>query len=130
MRKLGKNGMFFRNSDEIKKITKINHLVFDKTGTLTKDRIDGVNYEGKLLSGEQKAAVFAVTRQSTHPYSKSIAQFFTGKTTVIPHLEELKEIPGKGVEGTTENNDVIRVGNAVFTNATRINEESGSYLSI
>ncbi|HZH87012.1 MAG TPA: heavy metal translocating P-type ATPase metal-binding domain-containing protein [Brumimicrobium sp.] len=130
LRKLGKSGLYFRNSHEIQKMIKVNHIVFDKTGTLTKDRIEGVNYEGEEMSAELKGQVFALTRQSTHPYSKSITKYLEKTVNQIDEITDYNEVSGLGVEAKTTNGDTIKVGNAQFTNAQVKFNESGSYLSI
>ncbi len=130
LRKLGKSGLYFRNSHEIQKMNKVNHIVFDKTGTLTKDRIEGVNYEGKEMSEELMGQVFALTRQSTHPYSKSITKFLEDKVDHVDTITDYFEVSGQGVEAKTTNGNTIKVGNASFTNAKEKFNESGSYISV
>jgi Cu+-exporting ATPase len=130
LRKLGKSGLYFRNSHEIQKLNSINHIVFDKTGTLTKDRIEGVNYEGEELSAALIGQVFALTRQSTHPYSKSITKFLEDKVDVIEAVTNYTEFSGQGVEVKANNGDIIKLGSAKYTNALHKFDESGSYLSV
>lgn len=130
LRKLGKSGLYFRNSHEIQKLNIINHVVFDKTGTLTKDRIEGVNYEGEEMSVELMGQVFALTRQSTHPYSKSITRFLEEKVEHIDTITDYVEVSGQGVEAKTIDGKILRIGNAKFTNSQEKFDESGSYLSI
>jgi len=130
LRKLGRSGLYFRNSHEIQKMNQVNHIVFDKTGTLTKDRIEGVSYEGKEISTELMGEIFALTRQSTHPYSKSITKFLEDKVNHIENIVDYNEVSGQGVEAKTSNGNVIKVGNAKFTNAPKKDNESGSFLSV
>lgn len=129
LRKLGRVGLYFRNSSEIQRINSINHIVFDKTGTLTKDRIDGLQYEGKELSKDIQAAALELTRQSTHPYSKSIANYLFEKVGTVQPIEEFREISGKGVEGQLKNGDILRIGSASFTGAME-KKESGSFIAL
>ncbi|PKR79776.1 heavy metal translocating P-type ATPase [Brumimicrobium salinarum] len=130
LRKLGRSGLYFRNSHEIQKLNKINHIVFDKTGTLTKDRIEGVIYEGEELSPQLIAQIYALTRQSTHPYSKSITKHLEEGVEQIDAITDYKEVSGQGVQAITSTGDSIKLGNARFTNASKKYEESGSYISI
>lgn len=130
LRKLGKSGLYFRNSHEIQKMNKVNHIVFDKTGTLTKDRIEGVSFEGEKMTEELMGQVFALTRQSTHPYSKSITKFLEEKVDHVDTIIDYKEVSGQGVEAKTRDGIIIKIGNAKFTNAEVKFEESGSYLSV
>jgi len=130
LRKLGRSGLYFRNSHEIQKMNQVNHIVFDKTGTLTKDRIEGVDYEGESLTPTLMGQVYALTRQSTHPYSKSITQYLESFVEQVDDIIDYEEVSGQGVQAKTLNGDLIRVGNAQFTNATNIFNDSGSYLSV
>jgi Cu+-exporting ATPase len=130
MRKFGRNGLYFKNSEEIKKLTNINHLVFDKTGTLTKDRTEGVVYEGKDLTPEQKSALFELTRQSTHPYSKSITQFLAKDIAISSSVTDFEEVKGKGIQAKNEQGQLIKLGNHSFLGLEEEKTVSGSYLSI
>jgi Cu+-exporting ATPase len=129
LRKLGRNGLYFRNSSEIKKLAAINHIVFDKTGTLTKDRIDGVQYEGTPLSDDLKSYALELTRQSMHPYSKSIANYLAEISGQALPIDEFKEISGMGVQGRLENGQLLKVGNAEYVGNSE-NSERGSFISL
>ncbi|MEX1192115.1 MAG: heavy metal translocating P-type ATPase metal-binding domain-containing protein [Brumimicrobium sp.] len=130
MRKFGRNGLYFRNSEEIKKLTDIDHIVFDKTGTLTKDRTEGVIYEGEPLSAEQKSALFELTRQSTHPYSKSITQFLADDIAVLASISDFQEVTGKGVQAINEKGEHLKLGSASFVGLKAERTVSGSYFAI
>lgn len=130
MRKFGRNGLFFKSSEEIKKLNDIDHLVFDKTGTLTKDRTEGVVYEGKTLTPEQKSALFELTRQSTHPYSKSITQYLSNDIEINSGVTDFKEVTGKGVQAKNKKGQLIKLGNQSFLGLEEEKTISGSYLSI
>jgi Cu+-exporting ATPase len=130
MRKFGRNGLYFKNSGEIKKLNDINHLVFDKTGTLTKDRTEGVVYEGKELTSLQKSTFFELTRQSTHPYSKSIAQHLANDVDIKTSISDFKEFTGNGIQAVDENGQLVKIGNASFIGLQTEKTISGSYISI
>ena len=128
LRKLGRNGFYFKNSSHIQSMANIDHIVFDKTGTLTRDRLEGVRYNGR----DYKAfapAVLELARQSTHPYSKSIANYLIEKTDRVTDIKEFIEEKGRGISGITENGDTIAIGNAHFVGAES-NDQSGSFLKI
>jgi Cu+-exporting ATPase len=129
LRKLGRNGLYFRNSSEIQKLSSIDHIVFDKTGTLTKDRIEGVKYEGIELSEELLAGALELTRQSMHPYSKSIANYLSEISGKVTPLEDYQEISGMGVQGKLDDQRVIKVGSASFVGAKE-RSESGSFIAL
>ena len=130
MRKFGRNGLFFKSSEKIKKLNDIDHLVFDKTGTLTKDRTEGVVYEGKPLTPEQKSALFELTRQSTHPYSKSITQYLSNDIEINSGVTDFEEFSGKGVQAKNEQGQILKLGSHSFLGLEEEKTISGSYLSI
>ena len=129
LRKLGRNGLYFRNSSEIQKLSSIDHIVFDKTGTLTKDRIEGVKYEGIKLTEEILAAALELTRQSMHPYSKSIANYLSEISGKVAPLKDYQEISGMGVQGKLDNGRTLKVGSGAFV-GTKERPESGSFIAV
>lgn len=128
LRKFGKNGLFFKNSHEIKKLNEIKTIIFDKTGTLTKDKTEGVQFEGELTD-EIIGATYSLTRQSTHPYSKSITDWLSNQVKTSVEIKDFQEVSGKGILGLTENNKEIKLGNATFMNIELSEIKNGSYLS-
>ncbi|MDX1653003.1 MAG: heavy metal translocating P-type ATPase metal-binding domain-containing protein, partial [Brumimicrobium sp.] len=116
LRKYGRNGLYFKNTAEVKKMEAIEHLVFDKTGTLTTDRSEGVYYSGETLSSFEKGMIYEMTKQSAHPYSKSICHFIAPDITRTTELEEYHETPGQGLYGKAVSGTVVKLGNASFTN--------------
>ncbi len=128
LRKLGRNGFYFKNSSHIQSMANIDHIVFDKTGTLTRDRLEGVQYNGR----DYKAfapAVLELARQSTHPYSKSITNYLIEKTDRVADIKQFIEEKGRGISGISENGDTIAIGNAHFVGAESTGQ-SGSFLKI
>lgn len=128
LRKLGRNGLYFRDSSEIQNLNKIDHIVFDKTGTLTKDRIDGVIYIGEVLSDEIHSSALELTRQSMHPYSKSISKYLAEESGRATPVSNFQEISGMGVKGELADGSILKIGNANFVNAEE-NNQSGSFIA-
>ncbi len=129
LRKLGRNGLYFRSSSEIQKLNSINHIVFDKTGTLTKDRIEGVTYQGVELSEELIGSALEMTRQSMHPYSKSISNYLSKQSGKVKPITSFKEVSGKGVQAELLDKSVLKVGSAGFV-GVKERSESGSYIAL
>lgn len=129
LRKYGKNGLYFKNSKEIQKLPAIDTFVFDKTGTLTKDRTSGVSFTGTLTQEEIDLA-YALTRQSTHPYSKSISNWLSNQVKTGVRITDFEEHPGKGLVGSDEHGHQIKLGNNKLIENAPHDNESGSYLAI
>ncbi len=111
MRIFGKNGLYIKNTDVIEKLSHINTIVFDKTGTLTQPNENKVVYAGDTLSVLEREAVFSLTKQSTHPLSTAISQFFNG--TKYHNPEHFVEVAGRGIFGKV-NNLNIRIGSEEY----------------
>lgn len=129
LRKLGRTGLYFRNSSEIQKLSEIDHIVFDKTGTLTKDRIEGVIYEGEKLTEEIHSSALELTRQSLHPYSKSISKYLSSQSGKVLPVRNFEEESGLGVKGELADGSILKIGSAAFVNSDD-RQESGSFISL
>ncbi|KAK0641265.1 E1-E2 ATPase-domain-containing protein [Cercophora newfieldiana] len=104
--------------------SRIDCVVFDKTGTLT---VGGeptitdseIYLEGKDAETTLLAALKAVEESSSHPIAKAIVAFCTGKTSSKAQIDNLQEIPGKGMKATSQGQTVgetfeIIAGNESF----------------
>ncbi len=107
----GKAGLYIKNVSIIEKLTKIDTIIFDKTGTITKPDESSIQYFGKELTLEQKSAVLSIAKQSTHPLSNAVKQYFNDYDYFAP--EHFIEMSGKGVFGKI-NNIEIRMGSEEF----------------
>ncbi len=126
LRKLGKSGLYFKNSFEVEKLNSITHIVFDKTGTLTKDKTEGITFSGEL-SQVQINTIYSLTSQSTHPYSKSISSWLRSKVNASVDFTSFEEISGKGLKAETSTGEQVQIGSSTFVNTTAT-KESGSFL--
>jgi len=84
--------------------------VFDKTGTLTAGRADGVAFFDangsepggpEQLSASERAWVWCLARQSSHPHSVRIAGSLANGHSPEP-VESFAETPGCGIEGEVQ----------------------------
>lgn len=96
----GKSGLFLQSPDVIERLASITRVVFDKTGTITRSGSAMPVFEGEELSDEQRAVIFAVVRQSTHPLSQAIADALAGGDK-LP-VEDFLEVPGLGLEARVD----------------------------
>ena len=106
-----KRGILIKNSKFIEEMTEVETVVFDKTGTLTVGELsltdiipaDGYN-EDDLLS---LAASLACG--SNHPVSRAVTDAIEGKEYEV--LDDVKEIPGKGMQGKDSEDRELLLGN-------------------
>lgn len=91
--RLFRKGIYLRSGDALERFAEIDHLVFDKTGTLTLGTPSLVSSHGEELGLAAQLA-----RASRHPLSRAIV----AAAGAGPIADEIKEVPGLGVEGVIE----------------------------
>ncbi|MCB1429144.1 MAG: cadmium-translocating P-type ATPase [Nitratireductor sp.] len=103
--RLFRNGVMVRNGAALEKLATIDTALFDKTGTLTTGMPQPVGHENTPQPMINLAA--ALARESRHPFSRAIAQL--ARTSDLPAISAIQELPGKGVEAIC-NGSKIRLG--------------------
>lgn len=121
-----KNGILVKGGGEaFEKASKIGCVVFDKTGTLTRGGeptiTDAVIYPDVDEVDDNEAlqllaALKAVEDNSSHPIARAISSYCASRTTESVSVDDLQEIPGKGMKATYHTGDAeqsweILVGN-------------------
>lgn len=128
MRIFGKAGLYIKNTDVIEKLSHINTIVFDKTGTLTKPNKSKIEFSGTTLSNDEKNAIYSLAKQSTHPLSTAIVNYF--KKAEYQKPAHFVEVSGRGIFGKV-NNMEIRIGSEEYvTNSTEFNEQKASVVYV
>lgn len=110
MSKASVGGVIVKSGTTLEKLAKLKTIAFDKTGTITQGNlqikavlpIDGVD-EKKLLF-----LTAAVEQHSNHILAQSVVEAVTDE---LPMVTEMKEIPGKGIQGMV-NGQLVQAGNA------------------
>ncbi len=114
LRHFGKNKFYLKNSSVIESLSKINTIVFDKTGTLTHPAEAIVNYEGVILTDDEKNMVYSLAKESIHPLSRILHNELLLNFQVSPlTVSDFKEISGKGIAGNI-NNHHVKMGSWQF----------------
>jgi Cu+-exporting ATPase len=111
LRILARNHFFVKNAAAMETIGKANHIVFDKTGTITRSRLKEVVFNGELTEREQEI-IAAIASQSSHPLSRSIAQFLNISSAV--KTTSYKEESGRGITAKLEDGTVVMLGSAAL----------------
>ena len=130
MRIFGKKGLYIKNTSVIEKLSHVNTIVFDKTGTLTQPNKNKIEYTGKKLSATETEALFSLAKQSTHPLSNAITNYYEGANYFAP--EHFVEVAGRGIFGRVNGLD-IRIGSEEYVTNQPINNEQKTsvvYVSI
>lgn len=102
-----RNGILFKGSSYLDRMTRVGTVVFDKTGTLTK----GVFKVQKVVSEgmpEEKWLPFlgALESGSTHPIARAIVDF-VGDAAKGYSTERVEEIKGHGIKGMIQGREIL-----------------------
>lgn len=112
--RLFRAGMLIKNATALERLAEVDTIVFDKTGTLTLGRPETAGLSG--YSKEDLAVAAALAGGSAHPLAISLAEAI-GREGIEPViLDDLREVPGRGVEGHWKG-QVVRLGRADWLGA-------------
>lgn len=108
-----RNGLLIRNRTAFENSRKITTIIFDKTGTLTKgshEVSEVVMFNNSISETEMLRLAAGVEQHSEHYISQGILRKAKEQNISVPASENFNYLPGKGLEGTVENQDVKVVG--------------------
>lgn len=106
-----RNGILFKGSDYLDKMTEIDTVVMDKTGTLTKGVFEVQKIVSENLSEKELLHIAAaIENYSTHPIAKAIVKYAEAEFKKI-EIKNVEEISGHGLKGEL-NNQTILAGNS------------------
>jgi len=103
-----RRGILIKNAESLEKLAKVQAIVFDKTGTLTENKlsIEGIFCKDKnhICDEEdtqfKRSVAYSMTKSSRHPVSQSVATWLGESETKEIPIQDIKEVPGKGVTAT------------------------------
>ena len=96
---LFRRGVLLKNGDALERLAEVDVVAFDKTGTLTTGQPQAI------LTAENRrslAVAAALAARSAHPFAKALAKAAEAEGVDIPVAEDVREAPGRGVEGRVE----------------------------
>lgn len=113
-------GVLFKGGESLERLARIDMLVLDKTGTLTegKPRVTGI----RAMSGteaEVLAMAAALEQRSEHPLARAVLQAAEERGISIPAAEEVRAIPGKGIQGRVHGT-ALAAGNQALMDELKI----------
>jgi Cu+-exporting ATPase len=123
LRIFSKNKFYVKNISIIEKIAQLNTVVFDKTGTITIPSRSEVEFVGDNLKDFEIEMISALVKNSMHPLSKKIAEYFPNKSNLI--VKNYEEKTSLGISGIVSTN-VIKAGSLKFVSNTSANREEAS----
>lgn len=129
LRIFGRNKFYIKNTDVIEKLCAIDTIVFDKTGTITESNVSDVEFIGEKLSAEEETLVKSAVKNSSHPLSISLTNYFKSIPSV--QTDFFEEEPGKGITALIKNTEV-KLGSKNFAGSGNLSDENSTsvFLSI
>ena len=109
-----RNGILFKGSNFLELMAKLDLVVMDKTGTLTAGVFKVQKVETTWPLEDFVQLVSAIENQSTHPIAKAIVEAYP--TAIV--AENVREIAGKGLAGTINNQEILVGNTALLTQHT------------
>lgn len=119
LRIFGKNRLYLKHNHIVEALASIDTVVFDKTGTITENGTANVSFVGNELSDEDIILIYSAVKNSTHPLSIAIADYFKSQKT-YPAANYIEET-GKGIYAEI-NGYLLRIGSKNFVNANSTDE--------
>lgn len=104
-----KEGIVIKGSKELEKLSQNAYLLLDKTGTITEGVFEVIEVNSKHRKEKELInLVINIEKNSIHPIATAIKNYY--QPTSLEKVENYKEISGKGISGTI-NDQKILVGN-------------------
>ncbi|MBW7921050.1 MAG: cadmium-translocating P-type ATPase [Rubellimicrobium sp.] len=108
-------GLLIKSGTALERLAEVDCVVFDKTGTLTMGAPEPVDIGAHRTSDLALAAALAAG--SSHPLARALAEAARRAGVVPVAVDDIREIPGHGIEGTAWDRRV-RLGRADWVGAT------------
>ncbi len=95
-----KNGILIKDAEALERAHEITAIAFDKTGTLTEGKPQVTNLFSVGITEKELLTIAASLQNgSTHPLAHAVLTKATEAKITVAHTENLRAIPGRGVQG-------------------------------
>ncbi|SEA74019.1 heavy metal translocating P-type ATPase [Rubrimonas cliftonensis] len=111
---LFRRGVMLRDGAALERLALVDRAVFDKTGTLTEGR-PAMRAPG-AAAGAALPLAAALAGGSRHPLAQALAAAARAAGVVPGRVDEVREVPGYGVEART-GGETVRLGRAAWVGA-------------
>ncbi|MBQ6806318.1 MAG: cadmium-translocating P-type ATPase [Lachnospiraceae bacterium] len=121
-----KHGIMFKTAQSLELAGKVQIVALDKTGTITKGEPEVTDILPIAGNTEEDLLKLAYTleNRSEHPLAKAIVKQAEEKRVDVDNIEDFQALPGNGVTGIV-NNEELTGGNLAFIKSkTEIPKES------
>jgi len=108
-------GVLFKGGESLERLARVDTVVLDKTGTLTagKPEVVAVRAAKGFSEGDVLMLAAALEQRSEHPLAKAILSAAERCGFAVPAAQEVRAVPGKGIQGTVDGRHVA-AGNAAL----------------
>lgn len=122
--KLFRKGLLIKHGTALERMAEVDTVVFDKTGTLTMGAPEVMNLADHPRAAVEVAAALAAA--SSHPLAQALVAGARAAGIHPVRVEELREVPGYGVEGVWKGRRV-RLGRAEWCGSEPV-DTTATYL--
>lgn len=138
------SGILVKNAHALELLANVDAFIFDKTGTLTygKPKLSSIHQLGDIKAQKLLALAATLASGSEHPLSAAILTEARAQSLALPQLSQLKEIPGRGLEGHVDGKTIlmgnqtlmkemsIMEGNAAIGNLSVSSEKGATFVFV
>ncbi len=112
-----KKGILIKTSEILENVSSVTTILFDKTGTLTYGnlKVSKIFNYSKIPTRELMELAYNLEEKSTHPIAKAFLQYAKNDNLKKKDVEEFKNIPGIGLKGKIENQEVYLGNDKLFS---------------
>ena len=113
-----KHGILVKGSNYVESMSKVDTIIMDKTGTLTEGSFKVTDVVAKSCTEEELLSIVKkMEEHSNHPIALSIRDYY--KDEVNLDIKNIKDIPGKGLSGELEGEEIL-LGNSKLLKENKI----------
>ncbi len=128
-----RRGILLKGAIVLDALASCQAMIFDKTGTLTTGDLTCIGLEGPGEFKMQALAIaYSLEKNAVHPIAKAILAYAQTKKVLPASLKAFKSIPGYGLEGKAEFNEVesqVYIGNPEYV-LDKLPEKQNAILKI
>lgn len=118
-----KYGILVKGSNYVESMSKVDTIIMDKTGTLTEGSFKVTDVSAKSCTEKELLSIIKkMEEHSNHPIAQSIRDYY--KEEVNLDIKNIKDIPGKGLSGELEGEEIL-LGNSNLLKENNILVEEG-----
>ncbi|MGP6238886.1 heavy metal translocating P-type ATPase [Cuniculiplasma sp. SKW4] len=102
------NGIIIKNTSALDRLSRVNRVILDKTGTITEPVpvVQKMELLKDMTKSEVLEYIYPLEKQSNHPVARAIVNMSEALGIKTLKAENVKEIPGYGMEGYVEGKNV------------------------